>query len=282
MTNILEAICNIVEQDNFNIKTFYTGRNRANSMGEALEAYIKDSFANTFSESDERRRLEIHNEKFSWLGSQNNPPDIMIRGGDAIEVKKTQSPFSNLALNSSYPKADLQSNSPMTTSECRDCETWETKPLIYCVGHTTDTSLKSLWLLYGDSYAAKQETYERIKTTISAGIKEITDVVFSETKELGRVNKVDPLGITALRIRGMWHIDNPRKVFKYLHTTDTAKTFELVSIVPVEKWNAFDEASRERISQINKPYFSIVAAKIKDPNNPAKLIEVKLIKYLVS
>ena len=279
MTNILEAICNIVEQGNFDIRTFYSGRNRANSMGDALEKYVKDAFANTFSETNEQRRLEIYNEKFSWLGSQNNPPDIMIRGGDAIEVKKTQSSNSKISLNSSYPKADLRSDSPMISSECRSCETWERKSLIYCAGHTTDTSLKSLWLIYGDSYAARHETYQRIKTTISAGIEEIPDVVFSETKELGRVNQIDPLGITDLRIRGMWQIDNPRKVFSYLHDTDTTKTFELVSIVPIEKWNEFPEESREKISQINEPSFSIEDARIRDPNNPANLVDVKLITY---
>ena len=62
------------------------------------------------------------------------------------------------------------------------------------------------------------------------------NVVFSETKELGRVNQVDPLGITNLRIRGMWQIENPRKVFKYLHEP-TGKEFELVCIIPKEKYH---------------------------------------------
>lgn len=281
MTNILEAICNIVEQNNFDIQTIYTGRNRANSMGDALEAFIKDSFANTFLERNEQKKLEMYKEKFSWLGSQNNPPDIMIRGGDAIEVKKTQTPFPNLALNSSYPKAYLRSNSPMITSECKDCEPWEKKSLIYCVGHIKETSLKSLWLIYGDSYAAKWETYERIKEKISSGIKEAPGVIFSETNELGRVNKIDPLGISSLRIRGMWQIENPRKVFDYLHTTDPTKTFELVSVIPLSKWDTFNRASREKISHIKNPSFSLEDANIKDPNNPANLIAVKLIKYII-
>ena len=71
--------------------TIYSGRNRANGMGEALENYIKDAFAGTFGISDELQKMKTYNQKFSWLGSQNNPPDIMIKGGDAIEVKKTQS-----------------------------------------------------------------------------------------------------------------------------------------------------------------------------------------------
>jgi hypothetical protein len=280
MTNILEAIYNIVNHKNFAIREFYSGRNRANSMGEALENYIKDAFADTFDSDNEQSRLKTYNKEFSWLGSQNNPPDIMIKGGDAIEVKKTQSANSSLALNSSYPKTDLRSTSPMITSECRDCEDWEVKDLIYCVGHTTDTDIKSLWMVYGSSYVAKHETYQRIKTTISDGIKTIPDVVFADTKELGRVNQVDPLGITNLRIRGMWQIENPRKVFNYLHET-TDKDFELVCIIPTEKYNSFPNESRSKLEGITENGFSIEDKQIKNPNNPAKLMDCKLIKLCV-
>lgn len=93
----------------------------------------------------------------------------------------------------------------MITNECRRCERWEEKDIIYTIGHTDKKEIKSLWFVYGSIYAAKQETYERFKNLISEGINTIPDVRFSETKELGRVNQVDPLGITNLRIRGMWH-----------------------------------------------------------------------------
>jgi hypothetical protein len=280
MTNILEAIYNIVNHKNFAIQEFYSGRNRANSMGEALENYIKDAFADTFDSDDEQNRLKTYNKEFSWLGSQNNPPDIMIKGGDAIEVKKTQSANSSLALNSSYPKTDLRHTSPMITSECRDCEEWTVKDLIYCVGHTSDTNIKSLWMVYGSTYAAKHETYQRIKTTISDGIKTIPDVVFADTKELGRVNQVDPLGITNLRIRGMWQIENPRKVFNYLHEP-TDKDFELVCIIPSEKYNSFPNESKSKLEGITEKGFSIEDKQIKKPNNPAKLMDCKLIKLCV-
>lgn len=204
----------------------------------------------------------------------------MIKGGDAVEVKKTQSASSSLALNSSYPKAYLQHTNPMITNECRTCENWTSKDLIYCVGHTSDTNLYSLWMVYGSIYAAKQETYQRIKTTISEGIKEITDVVFSETKELGRVNRVDPLGITNLRIRGMWQIENPRKVFSYLYNKSSGKNFELICIIPNEKYISFSQSSRNRIEAIKEVGFDIEDVKVKDPNNPAKLIDCKLIKYI--
>ena len=280
MTNILEAICNIVEQSNFNIKHIYSGRNRANSVGEALENYIKDAFANTLGETNELIIMKKYNSVFSWLGSQNNPPDIMIKKGDAIEVKKTQSPNSDLALNSSYPKSSLLSTSPMITKECKKCEDWNEKDLIYCVGHTNDDKLNSLWMVYGSIYAANHKIYDRIKSTISAGIRTIQDVEFSDSKELGRVNRVDPLGITNLRIRGMWQILNPRNVFKYLHTQGI-NSFELVCIVPLDKYSSFEKSSIERIEKINHKGFTIENAEVKDPNNPAKLIDVKVIKYIL-
>ena len=278
MINILEAVYNIVRQNNFKIRALYSGRNRANSMGEALEKYIKDAFADTFDLESEAERMNVYNQKFSWLGSQNNPPDIMIKGGDAIEVKKTQSAKSSLALNSSYPKADLRHTSPMITKECKECEKWTVKDLIYCVGHTNDTELKSLWVVYGNIFAAKHETYQRIKDTISDGIKTIPDVVFSETKELGRVNQVDPLGITNLRIRGMWQIENPRKVFDYLYQSEN-KDFDLVCIIPNEKYNSFSKESRTKLEGIKIKGFDISEVEVKDPNNPAKLIKCKLITY---
>ena len=178
MTNVLEAIYHIVSHQCFDIRSLHMGKNRANAMGGALEEYIKDAFAGTLGIADEQARLQAFDQQFSWLGSQNSPPDMMIRGGDAIEVKKTQNPKASLALNSSYPKANLQSTSRMITKECRECEDWQEKDLIYCIGHTSGTTLHSLWMVYGSLYAAKEDTYQRIATTIS-------DISFALLSSLG-------------------------------------------------------------------------------------------------
>ncbi|MBL0721141.1 MAG: NgoPII family restriction endonuclease [Sulfurovum sp.] len=42
----------------------------------------------------------------------------------------------------------------------------------------------------------------QIKDTISNGITSIPNVEFTATNELGKVKKIDPLGMTDLRIRG--------------------------------------------------------------------------------
>jgi len=280
MTNILEAIVNIANNPILEIRNHYSGRNRANNVGEALETFVKDAFANIIHATDEQERMTRYNEVFSWLGNQNHPPDIMIRKGDAIEVKKTQSVNSDLALNSSYPKSNIQSNSTMITQECRTCEEWTEKDLIYCVGHTDDESVNSLWMVYGNIYAAKHETYQVIKQKITDGINEIPNVELAETNELGRVNRVDPLGITNLRIRGMWQIQNPRRVFNYLHI-QTDNKFELVAIIPTSKYNSFPNDSKNRIENLGNQNLTINDVKVKDPNNPANLLDAKLIVFKV-
>lgn len=281
MTDILQAIYNIIKFKNFNINNYALGRNRINNMGGSLENFIKDAFAGTLNESDEQTRLKIFQEKFSWLGAQNNPPDIMIRGGDAIEVKKIQSANSQIALNSSYPKDKLTKNNPMLTRACRDCEAWQEKDLIYCIGHTTDRKLLSLWMVYGSLYAADANTYQNIKGIIEAGITEIPNITFSKTKELGRINQVDPLGITNLRIRGMWEIANPRRVFEYIHKSESS-AFELVCLIPKDKYDTFSIESKNNIISLQDKYFTIQNCKIKSPNNPAVLIDCVVLKYIVN
>ena len=103
----------------------------------------------------------------------------------------------------------------MITQACKECEDWEEKDIIYTIGTVSGGALKLLWMVYGDCYAAREETYERVKNKISEGVNELAGVEFSETNELGRINKVDPLGVTYFRIRGMWGIDHPNKVFDY-------------------------------------------------------------------
>ncbi|MDJ0746343.1 MAG: NgoPII family restriction endonuclease [Xenococcaceae cyanobacterium MO_167.B27] len=187
---------------------------------------------------------------------------------------------SQIALNSSYPKNKLLSNDPMITNDCSSCENWTEKDIIYIIGAFQKNKLRLLWMIYGDCYAAKPEYYTRIKNKISIGINEIKGVEFSETKELGRVNKVDPLGITYLRIRGMWGIDNPIKVYNYLNLNlNDSNAFQLIAIIPEEKYLSFSSQSQDLIASISDCHLNISKAQIKSPNNPAKMIDVRIVNY---
>ena len=274
--NIINAIYNIVNNPVVELVSYYQGKNRANNVGDALEEYIKDLFANTFN-TPENERLEKISEVFSYLGNNSNPPDAMLRGGDAIEVKKIESNGSSLALNSSYPKHTLKSNSPMISTSCRNAENWTEKDMIYAVGVVNGNQLKHLAMVYGLDYCASDECYSRIKTTIKSGVESIRGVEFAETNELGRINKVDPLGITYMRVRGMWGIENPWNVFNYVYTRDLNKKFNFMCIINDEKWATFDNT--ELITSLNVEGFSITDIKVKNPDNPANLVPAKLITF---
>lgn len=279
-TNLLKALKNIVDNSVNGLGVDNPSSNRMNQQGIALETYIKDSFCDTFKELNANKKLEKYSEHFSYLGNQNNPPDIMIRGGDAIEVKKIESLTSGIALNSSYPKNKLYSESPMITKSCKECENWNTKDIIYTVGVVKSKKIKLLWFVYGDCYCADKEVYERVKNAISKGLNSLEDVTLSETKEIGRVNDVDPLGITYLRIRGMWHIKNPISVFDYAVNLKKDSDFQVVAIMTEEKFNSFSDQDRKDLNiAIEKVGGSINDIKIKSPNNPAKLLSTKVIHF---
>ena len=271
MTNILQAINNLANYPETKLDEIYNNSTRIQQVGDALEYYIKDMFCNTFNSQNLEEKEQEYTTHFSFLGNKNNPPDIMLRDGDAIEVKKIESNNpTTIALNSSYPKNKLYYDDSFITQACRECEEWKEKDILYAIGHVNQKVLNSLWLVYGDCYCADRKTYQRIADIISKGINTIENVEFSETKELGRVNKVDPLGITYLRIRGMWGIEHPKRVFNV-----NSENNLLNVILTVNKYNSFDKIDREKI-EINQD-ITIENIKIKNPNNPAKLIDAKYI-----
>ena len=281
MSNIISAILNLVQNPKINLIRTGDSRNRANNMGGALEEYIKDLFADTVEENDPITRNAILSTTFSYLGNQNNPPDSMLFSGDAIEVKKIENRDSALALNSSYPKAKLYANSPMISRACRECESWTEKDIIYAVGVVDGNRLTSLAFVYGEDYCASKETYENIKSKIKTGVGSISNVEFAETKELGRVNRVDPLGITYLRIRGMWGIENPFKVFDYIYKRDFSNAFNFMCLINDDKFNSFENTTDIYDVANKNRNLSISDVRIKDPNNPARLKEAKLITFFV-
>ena len=225
--------------------------------------------------------MEIISEVFSYLGNTNNPPDSILRDGDAIEVKKIENKSSSLALNSSYPKAKLYSNSSMITDACRNCEEWKEKDIIYAIGTCEKNKLTSLIFVYGEDYAAENKIYENVKNKIKLGIETINGLEFSETNEIGRVNRVDPLGITYFRIRGMWGIENPVKVFDYIYKRDDSKQFNFMALINEDKYLSFSNTKElEDLEKENKN-LEIKDVRIKNPNNPAQLKKAKLITFKI-
>ena len=284
MTNILEAIVNIANIANLEVIELTFGNNRATNVGDGLEVFVKDAFSDNLTTVDNAEKIVKYSQVFSYEGSQTRPPDLMLLGGDSIEVKKTETLFSELQLNSSHPKSKLFSTSHLINKHCRNCEVWTEKDIIYAIGHVpkNSNSLSSLWLIYGSIYAADEDVYTGLKSTITESLENTPEIDFSETNELGRVNFVDPLEITNMRIRGMWLLQPPVKVYDYVYQYSNNLKFQLVAVIPIDKYNSFPLESRNKIEGLDYENLNIEDIKVKNPNNPVNLIDCKLITIKVT
>lgn len=280
MTNILEAIINISKLENLNIDEVILGNNRAVNMGEGLESFVKNAFSNAFGIDDKIEKNKIYNKYFSYEGSKRTPPDLMLRNGDALEVKKTETLSSELQLNSSHPKAKLFCNSTLINNHCRNCEEWETKDFIYVIGHLPKSNyLSSLWFIHGEIYAADESVYIDLKNSVSELLEKSDDLSFSLTNEIGRINAVDPLKITNLRVRGMWLLQPPYKTFDYIHEYDYTAKFQTITILSTEKYLSYPLGSRTKIESDEN--ILIKDIQVNNPNNPVDLIHAKLIIFKI-
>ena len=282
MGNSLRAFITIVNAPLATINPAKISSNRINNVGDALEGFIKDVYAGTLDPAiPNPTKDQIYGKTFSWLGNSSHPPDCMIRGGDAIEVKKISNLTSSIALNSSHPKNKLHSDDPRVASGAKVAESWAEKDLVYAIGSTANNELKRLWLIYGDCFAASREVYERVVDPISRASRAVyTELGFDleiATNEIAKFNKVDPLGITDLRVRGMWSIKNPSVVFAdHVHATPQRQYYLLMR---EEKYQSFTEQDRYEMEAVSKTGFSIKKISIRNPDNPAQMIQARLISY---
>ena len=86
---------------------------------------------------------------------------------------------------------------------------------------------------------------------------------------------MDPLGITNFRIRGMWEIENPVRVFSYLYKVDEKGSFSLVALMTKQKYDSFPQEDRAALESIKEIKSKTV--EVKNPNNPAQLMQAQLI-----
>lgn len=281
--NIINAIINLINTAQMNINNITSGNNRANNMGEGLENYIKDMFANTFNVSSDERKT-ILNKTFSFLGSKNYSPDAMLRGGDAIEIKKIESRTADISLNSSHPKQKLYKNDSRVATACKtakDDSDWEERDIIYAVGYVpkNTSTLKMLGMVYGTEYCASPEIYDGIFNTVKEKIAEIVDFDFTETNELAHMNGVDPLERTYWRARSMWGIKNPWIAFNDVYTYDNTKSFSLMCIISDHKWDTLQNTDDLTDLSQKDSRLNISNIQVQNPDNAADLIPAKLITF---
>jgi len=284
-TNVLRAISNIVNFGDYDLGGYATKYAiRINAVGERLEFYLNDAFADSFGIAGDKNKENYYFDQkvFSYLANQNNPPDIIINEGDAFEIKKIENPKNDIALNSSPPKDRLYRSDRFLTEKCRSIEggKWESKDLFYVIGHVKNQKINYLFFIHGLCYAASPEVYDRIykplKKNISSSIKSV-GLEDAETFELGRINRIDPLGITSLRVRGMWQIQNPLKLYNTIFNYNDSDPFTLFALMTKIKFESYPSENIDLLKRNSLVKISQVM--IKDPNNLAERLETVAIQY---
>ncbi len=114
--------------------------NATSQSGIAYEEFIKLAFC-SFSDTK--------NEILEWQGSANHFPDIIIRNGDAIEVKKVEA-YSKVQLNSIPIHSSLLKNQCIKAVQNKLVE-WqnnEPKNLVYCFLLSKDNRIHKMAFIH--------------------------------------------------------------------------------------------------------------------------------------
>lgn len=116
-------------------------------------------------------------------------------------------------------------------------EGWDRKEVIYVAGNLNvqNNKLLSLWFAYGNTMVADRSTYLNMINEIREAVTS-TNATLMVSKELARVKGIDPLKLSNLRVRGMYELEHPHKVFsKYLTQDGIPKDVSKIYVVMLIK-----------------------------------------------
>lgn len=300
MSNIIKAIINIItHRQTFNVVPIAGNANMMNARGVTLEHFVRDAFAGTFGNPGGSQRWV--NTCFSYLGGGNTPPDMILMGSDAIEVKKENS-VGRLQLNSSFPMDKLHHNNPKLSNDASNCDggNWVSKDILYVIGTDPQAQLgpKKLWMIYGDCLSANPQVYQNIENDITNAVQSIPNYNWVPTNELAKAVNVDPLGTVDLRVRAMWLLQHPNALFQNCITTciqqngrnyanpqififNRNATFQMYVLMTLSKFNSLPQVDKQNILNLRNNNLLIEDVAIADPNNPAVSLNCKLICYSI-
>lgn len=291
--NIIDAIGTLIRQQPLYLNDPYSSEDPKHSAHYwSIEEYIRNLFADTFYVNDEDKKRTRQVEVFSYLGNSTNPPDLILRGGDAIEIKNIYiheiylhercsylSPNAPLILNTVYPRQKLFADDSLVTKSCKEAERWKEKDIIYAVGVSEGKQLTHLCMVYGIDYCASAEHYKNMLSEMRKRLKDIPNMGFYNERYLGKVNAIDPTGATYLDLRNMWHIKNPWSFFNYVYRPNPKAKFNFMCIIREEKFFSFRNSNNLLAWREICPNLIIKQVRIKDPDKPDKMNDAFLIRY---
>ena len=280
-TNLLKSLVNISKSSHLdltNVKYDSEDANRIQQVGAGLEVFLRDSFCGIPGAITNHKKN--YEKVFSWLGSKNNPPDAMLRSSDAIEIKKHENlKHPNLALNSSPPRSIMKHNDSKIQAKCKKAEkTPWVKDYLYALGGIQHNNVKEIIFCYGDCFIASDEVFQKPLNAISDSLKKLEDkgIELQDTNEIGKVKKIDILGYSELRIRGMWGLRSPGKIFKNQIGKSGDEELLIVAIMKKEKFEKFPEEDRKKLKNNS---FNVKHFQASDPNDSKNQIDLVLVKY---
>jgi hypothetical protein len=266
-------------------------RNSMQAQGESLEEIVKDILCGV-TPRRQADRAQLHARHLAHEGSRNYPPDAMYRGGndgDAFEIKKVlKYSKTSLELNSSPPYSHLVSTMTRIPESARLCEPWTRRDLFYAIGDVAPGRLVGNWLwfvegrLIGEDWSFYDKIESDLRPTISQTLID-NGLLPAETNELGRVNKIDKLKRTSLRIRGMWSVANPTRLFQNLNGIQESSTAHCTihAIISERKWNMLlgrKSVLERAFWEQNTNTMSISACEVDDTGDLDKRIDCVLIR----
>ena len=270
-----------------------------NARGVTLEHFVRDAFAGTFGNPGGSQRWS--NTCFSYLGGGNTPPDMILKGSDAIEVKK-ENHVCKLQLNSSFPMDKLHRNNPKLSKAASDCDggNWVSKDILYVIGTDPKAQLgpKKLWMIYGDCLCPNVQVFRTLEQKVKTAVQAIPNYNWIQTNELAKAKNVDPLGTADLRVRAMWMLKHPNDLFKHcvstciqqngsnyanpqIFTFNRNATFQMYVLMTLSKFNSLPQVDKQNILKLRNDKLLIEDVAIADPNNPAVALNCKLICYSI-
>ena len=96
------------------------------------------------------------------------------------------------------------------------------------------------------------------------------------TREVGKFNSVDSLQRTALRVRPMFALDHPAKIFEEIFQPQETEQFILNVLIPTGSYLQFPESERLKLSKLDKDLL-VRELEIQDPTNVTRLMNATLI-----
>ncbi len=290
MSDVLQGLAHLIKHSNFQLPSLRgTGGSTSTPTGKPFEIYCKD-WLSLLPPNNIIQRQNFYDAAFAYQGSDNNPPDVMFKGGnngDAFEFKKMESQTGTLKLNSSFPKNILHTTSPGLLDSCINCESWAQRNFYYIVGRIKpgDERIAFLWVVDGEFMSTDHSIYESIFTNLQSSVNNfITSNNFRNiaSVELGRFRGIDPNDKTVLRARSMWELESPQTTFQNLPGVKLDRDKSVLHALILEsKWNQYPLQSQNAItSLIGLNGFTLsTITNIPDPRKSNNFLTGKLIRF---